>query len=166
MRNMKAVSMIVAGLALGSNVLSAQSASANIQATATVLTQLTAAAGANLLFGNVAPGVPKAIAATGVGAGRFDVTAQASTPVLVSFGLPATLAGPAASTMPIATWTGYYNTTNSQAGGAAFTPSASNQAATTSASGALFVFVGATVSPAAAQTSGAYTGTVTMTVIY
>ena len=68
--------------------------------------------------------------------------------------------------LPIGTWTGYRNTTNSQTGGTAFTPSAAATAAAFSGTGGLFVFVGATVSPAAAQAAGSYTGTVTLTAAY
>jgi hypothetical protein len=165
MRKMKAVSAVVLGLCLGTTALNAQ-ITGNISATATVLSTITVANGSNLLFGNVTPGVNKTIDATGAGAGRFDVNAANSSPVSLTFTLPANLTG--AGTMPIGTWTGLWNTTNSQSGGTAFTPSASATTATTAASGttSLFVFVGATVSPGGAQAAGAYTGTVTMGVVY
>jgi len=114
MRKLKAVSAVVLGLCLGTTALNAQ-ITGNISATATVLSTITVASGANLLFGNVTPGVNKTIDATGSGAGRFDVSAANSAPVSLTFTLPANLTG--AGTMPIGTWTGYWNTTNSQSGG-------------------------------------------------
>jgi hypothetical protein len=150
-------------LSLGAASLQAQSAT--IQATATVLSAITVT-GTNLAFGNVTPGVNKTVAITDAGAGQFTVTKAAATSVALTFTLPATLAGPAASTMPIGTWTGgWNNTANNAAGATTFTPSA---AATTVPSGGanLWVWVGGTVTPAAAQTAGAYTGNVSIQVAY
>jgi hypothetical protein len=151
-------------LSLGAASLQAQSAT--IQATATVLSAITVAATSPVAFGNVTPGVNKTVAITDAGAGLFSVTKAAATSVALTFTLPATLAGPAASTMPIGTWTaGWNNTANNAAGATGFTPSA---AATTVPSGgaSLWVWVGGTVSPAAAQTAGAYTGNVSIQVVY
>ena len=53
--------ILAAGLTVGAATAEAQT-SANIQATATVLSALTVAAGNNLQFGNVTPGVNKTIA--------------------------------------------------------------------------------------------------------
>jgi hypothetical protein len=166
MRKMKAVSAVVLGLCLGTSALSAQ-ITGTITATATVLSTITVASGASLAFGNVTPGVAKVVLATGAGAGRFDVNAANSTPVNLTFTLPVNLTS-GANTLPIGTWTGLWNTLNSQSGGTAFTPSASATAATTAAAGAtsLWVFVGATVTPGGAQAAGAYTGNVTMGVVY
>lgn len=152
-----------ATLSLGTASLHAQSAT--IQATATVLSAITVT-GTNLAFGNVTPGVAKTVVITDAGAGQFTVTKAAATSVALTFTLPATLAGPAASTMPIGTWTaGWNNTANNAAGATSFTPSA---AATTVPSGgaSLWVWVGGTVTPGGAQTAGAYTGNVSMQVAY
>jgi len=166
MRKMKAVSAVVLGLCLGTTALNAQ-VTGSINATANVLSTITVASGTNLLFGNVTPGVNKTIAATGAGAGRFDVNAANSAPVSLTFTLPANLTN-GANNLPIGTWSGYWNTTNSQSGGTAFVPSAAATVATTAAAGAtsLYVFVGATVNPGAAQPALLYTGTVTMGVVY
>jgi hypothetical protein len=166
MRKMKAVSAVVLGLCLGTSALSAQ-ITGNITATANVLSTITVASGAGLAFGNVTPGVNKIVLATGAGAGRFDVNAANSAPVSLTFTLPANLTF-GANNLPINTWTGLWNVTNSQSGGTAFTPSAAATSATTAAAGAtsLWVFVGATVVPGGAQVAGAYSGTVTMGVVY
>jgi len=118
-----------------------------------------------LSFGNVFPGVNKTIAATDLAnGGRFDITGQASTPVTLSFTLPATLSS-AGNTMPIVSFTGNHALLVTQAGGVAFAPSAG---ATTSLSGtgAMFVWVGAQVQPATNQAAGVYTGSIVMTVVY
>jgi len=100
-------------------------------------------------------------------AGRFDVTGQASTPVTLSFVLPTNLSDGLGNLLPIGTWTGNHNTSNAPTG-TSFTPAngPATFPATLSGSGALFVFVGATVSPAVNQAAGSYSGTVQMTVVY
>ena len=148
-------------LSLGTASLHAQSGTIN--ATATVLSAITVANGNDLAFGNVTPGVNKTVAITDAGAGRFDVTKAAATGVALTFTLPATLTA-GANNLTIGSWTGGWNTSNSAVGATAFTPSAS---ATNSGSvGNIWVFVGATVSPTAAQAAGTYTSTVAMQVAY
>jgi hypothetical protein len=155
--------VLAASLSFGAASLQAQSAT--IQATATVLSAITVT-GTDLQFGSVTPGVNKTIAITDGGAGLFTVTKAAATSVALTFTLPAILTGPAAATMPIGSWTGgWNNTANNAAGATTFTPSA--VPATVPSGGAnLWVWVGGTVSPAGAQTAGAYTGSVSMQVVY
>ncbi len=155
---------LAAAFSLGAATAEAQN-SANIQATATVLSAVTVAAGTNLQFGNVTPGVNKTIAIADGGAGRFDVTKAANQGVTLSFTLPATLAS-GANTLPIGTWTGGWNTSATPAGATTFTPSPAGTNTTATAGTAISVYVGATVAPAAAQVAGSYTGTVTMSAIY
>lgn len=164
MRSTIRTTAILAGL-LGVAANAAVAQSANINATATVYAPITVSGAQPLAFGTVFPGVNKVVAATDAAAGRFDLTGQNSANVNVSFTLPTQLTS-GGNNLPIGTWTGYRNSTNSQTGGSAFTPSAGATAAAFSGSGALFVFVGATVSPAAAQVAGSYTGTVTLTAAY
>ena len=141
--------------------------SGNINATATVLQPLTVTGARDLAFGNVYPGVSKAIAVGDATSGRFDLTGVATAQVQFSFTLPTNLTN-GGNTLPIGTWTGYYNSTNNAAiGGTAFTPSSSNTTTSLAAvTGQLFVFVGATVSPSGTQAQGAYTGQVTLTAAY
>jgi hypothetical protein len=112
----------------------------------------------------VFPGVAKTVLVTDATAGRWDVAGAASTPVSLNFTLPANLSS-GANLMPIATWTGNHNTTAAPTG-TGFTPSGTPTAATLSATGALFVYIGATVSPLANQAAGVYTAPVTLTVLY
>ncbi|HSR90871.1 MAG TPA: DUF4402 domain-containing protein [Gemmatimonadales bacterium] len=166
MRTITRVSAVVAAvLTLGA--LPAKAQTANINATATVFQAITVAGNNPLTFGNVFPGVPKTVTAAGGAAnsGRFDLTGQASAPVQLTFTLPGNLTS-GVNNLPIGTWTGCTNPTNTQASCTAFTPSGAPSASAFSAANALFVFVGATVTPGAAQAAGNYTGTVTLTANY
>lgn len=160
MRSMKTVSVLLAGFLSLAGTAGAQT----INVTANVQVPITVTGAQDLDFGNVIQGVPSSIAATAAAAGRFDVTGSPTTPVSMSFALPANLTS-GGNLLPIGSWDGNWNTTNSPTG-TGFTPSGGSTAATTSGTGNLFVFVGATVSPGAAQALGVYTGTVTLTVIY
>ncbi|HEY7029348.1 MAG TPA: DUF4402 domain-containing protein [Gemmatimonadales bacterium] len=166
MRTTTRVSAVLAAvLTLGA--LPAMAQSANISATATVFQAITVTGANTLAFGNVFPGVAKTVGAAtgGANAGRFDLTGQASTAVQLTFTLPGNLTS-GANNLPIGTWTGCTNPTNTQAGCTAFTPSGAPSASAFSAANALFVFVGATVTPAANQAAGNYTGTITLTANY
>jgi hypothetical protein len=162
MRIVRGVSAFtVLALSLGTASLHAQSGTIN--ATATVLSAITVAAGKDLQFGSVTPGVNKVVAITDAGAGRFDVTKAAATAVALTFTLPANLTA-GANNLPIGSWTGGWNTSNSPVGATGFTPSAT--ATNTASTGNIWVFIGGTVSPGGGQAAGAYTGTVTMQVAY
>jgi hypothetical protein len=120
-----------------------------------------------LNFGNVFPGVNKTVLASDLtNAGRFDVTGQTSTPVTLSFTLPATLSF-GANTMPIDTYTGIHALNSAQTGGIAFNPvTGASPSLSGGAPGLLYVWIGARVTPATNQAQGIYTANVTMTVVY
>lgn len=139
--------------------------SANASVTADVQQPITVTKTHDLVFGTVFPGLNKVIAVTDAAAGSFSIAGQASSNINMTFTLPATISS-AGHTMPIASWTARSNSTSSSASGTDFTPSASATSATLSGAGALYVFVGATAQPAASQTAGTYTGTLTLTVVY
>lgn len=159
----KVSAVVVAFMSLNAAAASAQSA--NINATATVFQAITVTGARDLDFGNVFPGVAKTVVVSDATSGRFDLTGQSSGNVNVSFTLPANLTS-GANNMPIGTWTGCTNGTNTTTGCTSFTPSAGATASAFSGAGALFVWVGGTVSPAANQAAGAYTGVVTLTAAY
>jgi len=144
---------------------SARAQSANINATATVFQAMTVTGARPLDFGNVFPGVAAAIPVTAATSGRFDLTGQNGANVNLTFTLPTNLTS-GANNLPIGTWTGCTSPTNTTAGCTAFTPSPSATASGFSGAGALFVFVGGTVTPAGNQPAGTYTGTVTLTAAY
>src|SRR5207249_7365538 len=101
MRSITKLSLVVAALVLTGTALQAQSNNASITATASVQTPINVVGAQQLNFGNVFPGVNKTVAAMDLAnAGRFDISGQASTPVTLSFTLPATL-GSSGNTMPI-----------------------------------------------------------------
>jgi len=165
MRSITKLSLVVAALVLTGPALQAQTNNASITATASVQTPINVVGAQQLSFGNVFPGVNKTVAATDLSnAGRFDVTGQASTPVTLSFTLPATLSS-GGNTMPIVSFTGVYALLATQVGGFLFAPAAGANP-TLSGTGALFVWVGAQVQPATNQVAGVYTASVTMTVVY
>ena len=165
MRIITRLTLAVTALVVTSTVVQAQTNNASITATATVQTPINVTAAQQLSFGNVFPGVNKTVNATDLtNAGRFDVTGQASTPVTLSFTLPATLLS-AGNSMPIVSYTGEYAGNNLQTGAQVFTP-ASGANPSLSAAGLLFVWVAAQVQPATNQAAGVYTGSITMTVVY
>ncbi|MBK6422377.1 MAG: DUF4402 domain-containing protein [Gemmatimonadales bacterium] len=164
MRTFTRVSAALAAI-LSLSAAGASAQSANINATATVYQALTVTGARALDFGSVFPGVAKSIVVSDATSGRFDLTGQASANVNVSFTLPTNLTS-GANNLPIGTWTGCTNPTNSTAGCTSFTPSASATPTAMSGAGALFVWVGGTVSPAANQAAGSYTGVVTLTAAY
>ena len=143
----------------------AQTNSATIQATALVQQPINVTGARDLAFGNVFPGVNKAIPVTDPNSGRWDVVGQANANVQLTFTLPATLSD-GTNTMPIASYAAHHNTSNSPSGGTSFTPSGAPTNAVLSGTGALWVFIGATVSPATNQPAGSYSGSLSMTVVY
>jgi hypothetical protein len=154
---------VVAATVVAASSASAQSA--NINVTANVFQAITVAAGTNLDFGNVFPGVNKTITVTDAGAGRWDATGQATQPVNMTFTLPTNLVN-GANNLAINTWTGCRDGDNTVAGCTPFTPSGSATAAAFGGGGVLTVWIGATVAPIAAQVAGAYTATATLTLAY
>ena len=164
MRMFTRVSAALAAI-LSLSAAGASAQSANINATATVYQALTVTGARALDFGSVFPGVAKSIVVSDATSGRFDLSGQASANVNVSFTLPTNLTN-GANNLPIGTWTGCTNGTNTTTGCTSFTPSAGATASAFSGAGALFVWVGGTVSPAANQAAGAYTGIVTLTAAY
>ncbi len=164
MRTRSVFSAVVAlGLSLGAGAVQAQTAS--IQATATVQTAITVTADNPLAFGNVTPGVARTIAPSDAGAGRFSVTKAASTGLVLSFTLPTALTS-GGNSLPIGSWSGAWNTTATPTGATSFTPSAAGYATGTVTGTTVVVYVGGTVTPAAAQPAGAYTGSITMQAVY
>lgn len=143
----------------------AQTNNASIQATAVVQQPINVTGARDLAFGNVFPGVNKSIPVTDPNSGRWDVAGQANANVQLTFNLPATLSD-GTNTMPIGTYAAHHNTSNAPTGGTDFTPSAAPANATLSGTGGLFVFIGATVSPATNQPAATYSGLLSMTVVY
>jgi spore coat protein U-like protein len=152
---------LIAGIA---TTAAGQSNSASVTATAVVQQPINVVGAANLTFGNVFPGVNATVPLTGAGAGRFDVSGQASAPVNLAFTALPTDLTLLSNNLPVS-FTAGYNAANSAAGATPFAPG-SGAAASLSGTGTLFVFLGGTVTPAVNQVAGTYTGTVTLQVTY
>ena len=157
--------LLIAAFAMvgAANLLHAQSAS--IAATATVVTPLTVTGTQALAFGNVFQGVNKTVAFGDATSGRFSLTGFLSSQVALTFTLPATLSS-GANTLPINTYDVRVNGTNSTTGTTALTVVSGTPVNSNLVAGNLFVFVGGRVQPAAAQASGAYTGSIVLAAAY
>ncbi len=139
--------------------------SASIQATATVVTPLSVTGTAPLAFGNVFQGVNKSVTAIDAGSGRFSIVGFQASQVAMTFTLPSTLAS-GANSMPISTYDVQVNGTNSTAGTTSLTVVSGTPVNSNLVSGSLFVFVGGTVAPGAAQAAGVYTGSIVLSAAY
>jgi hypothetical protein len=158
MRKSLQLALLVAALSGGRTLEGEAQTSGSINATATVLSALSVT-GTDLAFGNVAPTQTKAVdPASG---GTFTVTGSNSAPVSLSFTLPATLG----SNVGIGTWIGLSNPVNNPGTASALTISGAAQSLILSASGSLYIWIGATLTTASA-TPGSYSAPVTLTVSY
>ena len=166
MRIASKLSLAVLALVVFGAAAQAQTNNASITATANVQTPINVVGAQQLNFENVFPGVNKTVTPSDLtNAGRFEISGQSSAPVTLSFTLPATLSS-GLNTMPIDTYQGVRAEDATQSGvSVLFSPGASN-GATLSAAGALYVWIGARVTPAATQPQGTYTGSIQMTVVY
>jgi hypothetical protein len=117
----------------------------------------------DLRFGNVLAGVPKTMLRTDpAGAGRYDIITPPNAFLIIRFTLPSVMTGPGGATMPLSfsgTTAGYSDAQviTSQIG---FSPTAGTFRRSTD--GRASVFLGGTVTPAAAQVAGSYTGIITL----
>lgn len=158
----------LAGAGFAGNAVAQTTANASVSAVAFVagIAPLTAAGVNDLQFGTVNAGTSKSPTSLASDAGRFDISGEPSTPVTVSFNLPAVLTGPGSVTIPITfggsdglEWTTFPTTSIT------FNP---NGAYLTSlnASGNLTIGISGTVAPPLGTTTGSYTGTIQLTVAY
>ena len=155
-------------LAVGASAGSAHSAlaqSAHFNVNAQVFQQITVIGDRDLTFGNVFPGLAKTVPVTGGNSGRYQVTGENNANISVTFTLPANLVN-GANLLPIGSWVGRHNTISNAATGVAFTPSGAAVNTTLSATGIRWLFIAATVNPAANQAAGGYLATATLTVAY
>jgi len=144
----------------------AAQASASVQAEATVLAPITVANEQDLQFGDVIPGYATTVAPASGDAGRFQVSGAGALEFTLDFALPTVLTHTSsASTLPLAFGAGSAGVgTVSTAVATTFDPAATYT--TNLSGGALFVFIGGTVTPAVTQEAGTYDGTITLTVAY
>lgn len=159
---------VVASLLSAGNLRAQASATGTVTATASVNAAIVVSSTRTLTFGAVTQNTAKTISATDPNAGQLVFSGAPSSPASVTFtSIPSALTGPGGASLPIDNFSGYFNTSNTPAGGTAFTPSPVAQAAgVSSATGQLYIFFGATVHPSVEQPTGAYTATIVMQVAY
>jgi hypothetical protein len=162
--------VLVASAMLAAPAAAQTSASDNIQVTGTVAGPISVAAGNDLAFGVIIPGLARTILPSDPGAGTFTVSGQSGAGVQLTFpGLPTVLSnGTPADDIPL-TLSLVYNTSNSLVGGTTINPAVVIDPTTTLSAdptGVLYVFLGGTVTPAGAQTPGDYSNTFTLTAAY
>lgn len=140
-------------------------ANASIEARAQVLTPLTVTPYQDLDFQNVIPGLNKTVAPGDVTSGRFDLVGSGTLEVQLDFGtLPTSLVS-GGDNLPISFGPSSAGWGHSLIPGPiTFDPAVSHD--TDLESGALTVWIGGTVSPAANQPAGLYTGNIMLTVSY
>lgn len=128
--------------------------------------QVTVSARRNLAFGPVIRGIAThVLPSDAVKSGQFQFVTAIGNQVRLQFTLPTRLNGPSGATMPIS-----FSTTDGIAVGSGpssvpvtFNPNTA-QTFNIVTSTTINVFLGGTVTPAAAQALGAYTNTITLTV--
>jgi uncharacterized protein DUF4402 len=119
-------------------------------------------------FGTLFSGTPAKVSRfDALRAGQFELRGAKGTEVRVDLGLPAALTGPKGGKVPLTFGAadGGFARDGVIATAAPFDPRTA-LITTLSGNGRLYVFLGGTASPAAKQTAGTYTGTVTITIAY
>lgn len=139
--------------------------SANIAATATIVSPLAVTADANLAFGNVFQGVNKTVAFSDAASGRFSITGFGASQVAMTFTLPSNLTS-GANNLPIDSWDIRSNSTNATAGATTLTVTSGVAVNGNLTAGNLFLFLGGRVVPAGAQAAGPYTASVVLAAAY
>ncbi len=138
-----------------------------VTASGTVLTPITVT-GTNLSFGtSIFPGINKSVARTSADAASFTISGEASKEVTATFTLPTNLVK-GADNLPISFSTtdgGHSTSSTGQSTATAFDPN-SGVTTTLSTTGNLYIWLGGTVSPAHNQAAGAYTGDITISLVY
>jgi hypothetical protein len=164
--------LLAAGVCLTGR--AAAQAGSSVSADAVVVTVgMTIATLRDLNFGTVIKGVPTTVLPTVAAAGEWQITGSGNAFVVISFTLPTTLTNLQAlpgSTMPIAfsavsaIWR---RATNDPVGGNVFNPAtgAVGRIGPT-ANPTMYIWLGGTVSPAAAAKPGIYQGTIVVSLTY
>ncbi len=140
-------------------------ASASITASATVAGALTVTNARDLGFGTVIPGFARTVNTTDATSGHFQIDGGVNAEVAVTFSsLPADLTD-GVNLLPI-TYTSTYNTTDAGGAGTNFVTAGGVTTRLDAASGQLHIYIGGTVTPAAAQIPNLYQGTITLDASY
>ncbi|HET8762100.1 MAG TPA: DUF4402 domain-containing protein [Gemmatimonadales bacterium] len=121
-----------------------------------------------LAFGQLLAGNPSTVLRTDpANSGQFDLRAQNNDVVILTFSLPSSMSGPAGASLPL-TFSGSdagFSRSQSISDQVTFDPRQS-YLGTMSQQGRASVFLGGTATPAFNQRPGAYSATITLTVMY
>jgi hypothetical protein len=164
------LALSVAVLAISGAVANAQLTSvATVSVSASVTASLAATNGGNLNFGAVVQGgSASTILASASGAGKVNIVGANNAGITITAtALPATLAGPSSSTLGIGSYQYCYsqNNTNSACSPVSVTNAEVISGQTLSGTGNGYMWLGATLAaPSGAQTVGAYSANMTITV--
>ena len=121
----------------------------------------------SLTFGSLLAGVNKSVLRTdAVNSGHLDISGPKNVNVLLTFTLPATMAGPAGATLPLSFGSndGGWSPPQQIGTQTGFDPRVP-YTAPLDQNGKVSVFLGGTAKPTANQKAGSYTGTITLTVV-
>jgi len=163
MRKMAIALALVAGMAGGAAAQTTASASANVLVNVYAALSLTATDN-QVDFGTVNPGAGALAVspiASGADAAAFTATGQPSTPITITF--PASVNLSNGATNIAFTPSMSAGATSTQGSSA---PIASGDALTLNASGNGYLWMGGSLTVAAAQATGQYTGSVTVSIAY
>jgi len=171
-----AILAIMLGFTMGA--MAQNTANAVAQGKAEVMQKMEVTKQVDLDFGIIAQGANKTIGLTNnvtglpdqgtQTTGRFLVSAAATTSVKLTFTTPENLLKDAV-TLPIDTYTYGHHTANSFTGGTTFTDGTTDITFPTNvveSVNGIYVFIGATVKPAANQAIGEYAEDITLTATY
>lgn len=150
--------------------LAAQTAVANVNATADVQIALSAAGNQDLGFGNVFQGTTPAVAPTDANSGEFQISGALNAEINVTFpALPANLLDQATGTvnLPIAFGANdaAWNTSNNRGTASTFDPSVGTTQRLDAATGLFFVYIGGTLT-VTTQGAGIYDAQITVNAAY
>lgn len=153
--------MVLLALGLVGDAAAQTSASASANVTLKVYSNLSLTKNADLDLGITNPGTDKTVAATSASAGKFTVGGQAGVGVTLSYPASVTLAS-GANSLSFAPSIHGLNA-DTQGSSAAVS---SGSTVTTSSGGAYYVWLGGTATVGAAQATGTYAGTFTLSIAY
>jgi hypothetical protein len=183
MKTIKFLAALAIMMGFGFSAMAQYTDNASITGKATVIQGINVTDITDLDFGWVSPGLAKTIGLTnnasggqvGIGnqtTGVFTVSAMASSNVQIQFTALPTILSDGTNNLTIGAYTAGYGIATPFAG-TTFDPATGTQVAagsfpnnTISNENAIYVFIGGTVTPTPLQTSGFYTGTITLTATY
>jgi len=158
------------GVALAAGVVtSVEAQTASVNATARVLVPIIVVTTEDLRFGDVIQGVNGVVAADDAASAQFEFRGSTNAEIDMVLTLPTDLDDGGGNLMPINTWTGRRGVNATRGAGTAFTPvDAASIIDNFGAAGGDWyrIFLGATVVPGVAQTTGSYTGQIDLLVSY